>query len=45
MTIIIAVIGFAALFGLAAGLRSQGGCGHDCGACSAVCSLDGEERT
>jgi hypothetical protein len=44
MTIIIAIIGFAALFALAAALRTHGGCTHDCGACGAACGLAGREQ-
>jgi hypothetical protein len=40
MTIILSVIGFAALFALAAGLRSRAGCTHDCGACGGACGLE-----
>jgi hypothetical protein len=44
MTIIIAIIGFAALFALAAALRSHAGCTHDCGACGAACGRAGREH-
>lgn len=44
MTIILSLIGFAALFGLAAALRTRGGCSHDCGACGAACGLERGEH-
>jgi hypothetical protein len=44
MTIIFGIIGFAGLFVLAAGLRTDRGCTHDCGACGAVCGLKHEEQ-
>lgn len=39
MTIIIPIFAFAALFALAAGLRTRGGCTQDCGACGHACGL------
>lgn len=45
MTIALSIIGFAALFALAAALRPRAGCSHDCGACGAACDLDRQEHS